>query len=229
MISRSELSRATIVERALDLADAEGLDAVTIRRLGQEFGVTPMALYWHVKNKDELLDAMGDQLFVGLDYATPPGAAWHEQLAAVVHALAAALRRHPACVDLAFRRIFSCEEGRQVSEYTLGLLREAGFSRRETADVATHALQTAVMLVRSEPGAEPGTTPEELAASLDVKRAYLDTLPVDQYPYIREMAGEMLHCDDSSAYYRFGVDVFVAGARAMLQSAGVAGAAQSTA
>ena len=46
-----ELSRATIVEKALEIVDREGLDAVTIRRIAQEFGVTPMALYWHVPKR----------------------------------------------------------------------------------------------------------------------------------------------------------------------------------
>ena len=49
------LSREALVEAAMALADREGLDALTIRRLAGEIGVTPMALYWHVKDKDELL------------------------------------------------------------------------------------------------------------------------------------------------------------------------------
>ena len=53
-----ELTRESVIEVALTLADADGLDSVTIRRLAQHFSVTPMALYWHVKNKDELLQAM---------------------------------------------------------------------------------------------------------------------------------------------------------------------------
>ena len=61
-----ELTREAVVEVALDVADTEGLDKVTVRRLAQHFGVTPMALYWHVKNKDELLEAMGDQVFAGM-------------------------------------------------------------------------------------------------------------------------------------------------------------------
>src|SRR5947208_254282 len=55
--SRSDLNRHAIVQRALTLMDTEGADAITIRRIAQEFGVTPMALYWHVANKDELLAA----------------------------------------------------------------------------------------------------------------------------------------------------------------------------
>src|SRR4051794_8336877 len=56
------LSREAMISRALDVADTDGLAAVSIRRIAQEFGVTPMALYWHVKNKDELLAAMGDAI-----------------------------------------------------------------------------------------------------------------------------------------------------------------------
>jgi AcrR family transcriptional regulator len=210
------LTRETVVERALRLADAEGVDAVTIRRLGQELGVTPMALYWHVKNKEELLDAMGDRLFAELRVDVSEDAPWDDQLRAVVQALVEALREHPTCVDLAFRRIFATPQGREIAERTFRVLRGVGFGRRETADIASHALQTAVMLVRGEPGAEPGRTAEDVQAQLERKRAGLSVLPADEFPYIREMADYMLHCDDMPAYYAFGVDVFVAGVRSML-------------
>src|SRR3954469_19303024 len=116
------LTREAVVERALRVADAEGLEAVTIRRLGQELGVTPMALYWHVKNKEELLDAMGDRLFADLHVDLPDDAPWDSQLRAVVQGLVNVLRVHPTCVDLAFRRIFATPEGRAVAERTFRVL-----------------------------------------------------------------------------------------------------------
>jgi TetR/AcrR family tetracycline transcriptional repressor len=217
---RTDLSRQAIVERALDLADAETLEAVTIRRLGQDFGVTPMALYWHVKNKDELLDAMGDALFDGLDAeiraTADTDASWDAQLAAVVRALVGVLRRHPGSRELAYRRILACPAGLQLTERTLKALRQAGFSRRQTADIATHALQTAVMLVSAEPGAEPGYSAQETAGRLAAKRAGLEQLPADDYPYLREMAPDMLGCDDPDAFYDFNIDLFLDGARATL-------------
>jgi AcrR family transcriptional regulator len=209
------LTREAVVERALQLADAEGLAAVTIRRLGQELGVTPMALYWHVQNKEELFDAMGDRLFSELRTDLPDDLAWDEQLRLVVQSLVDVLRVHPTCIELGFRRIFATPQGRAVAERTFRVLREAGFSKRETADVASHALRTAAMLVLSEPGAEPGRTAEDVAEELERKRAGLVQLPADEFPYIREMADYMLHCDDMPAYYAFGVEVFVAGVRAM--------------
>ena len=63
-----ELTRDAVIGVALSIADSEGLENVTIRRLAQHFSVTPMALYWHVKNKEELLDAMGDKVFEGLRF-----------------------------------------------------------------------------------------------------------------------------------------------------------------
>ena len=210
------LSRELVVERALALADAEGLDAVTIRRLGQELGVTPMALYWHVQSKDELLDAMGDQLWAALRYDASPTQPWHAALAGLVQGLLAALRAHPTCTSLASRRVFACSDGLQAAEYIYGVLLDAGFTRRQTADIAIHALQTAAMLVRSEPGAEPGLTPEAFEAKKAAKARALESLPREQYPHIRELADEILDCEDTGSYYEFGVDVFVAGARAML-------------
>src|SRR4028119_2254718 len=56
--NRVTLTPQAVVEGALALADAEGLGAVTIRRLAKELGVTPMALYWHFRSKDELLEGM---------------------------------------------------------------------------------------------------------------------------------------------------------------------------
>ena len=88
-----------IVDRALEIADEEGRDAITIRRVAQEFDVTPMALYWHVKNKDELLAAMGDRFFDGVRY--PAEGSWSDQLRGVMHALIESLRRHPASAHLA--------------------------------------------------------------------------------------------------------------------------------
>ena len=124
MKAKTELTRDAIVQRALEIADVETVDAVTIRRLGQEFGVTPMALYWHVKNKDELLDAMGDALFADLAYETDPEASWDQQLAAVVRALITALRKHPGSRELAYRRVMVCPEGLAIAEHTLRVAAE---------------------------------------------------------------------------------------------------------
>src|SRR3712207_3087264 len=79
--NRTTLTPRAVVEGALALAEAEGLGAVTIRRLAKELGVTPMALYWHFRSKDELLDGMAARIFEEVGLAVvDASAAWQEQL-----------------------------------------------------------------------------------------------------------------------------------------------------
>jgi TetR/AcrR family tetracycline transcriptional repressor len=212
LAARTELSRGAIVDRALIIADADGIGAITIRRIATDFGVTPMALYWHVKNKDELLDAMGDRYFDTLD-PRPAGGDWVAQLHAMVAALVASLRRHPGSAHLAAHRVMYCDAGRDLAEHALGLLRTEGFSVTQAADIARHALQTAVMLVTNEAGAELSDAGEMRTALLETKRNALKALPTDRYPFLVEAADAMTDCENADEYYEFGVDLFVTGVR----------------
>ena len=76
------LTRRAIVERALELGDAEGLEAVSLRRLATELGVTPMALYRHVKDKQDLVNAMYEAIVEGFELKADvrPGMKWTTRL-----------------------------------------------------------------------------------------------------------------------------------------------------
>ena len=211
----SSLSREAVVSRALELADAEGLDGVTVRRLAQEFGVTPMALYWHVQNKDELLDAMGDALFDGIATDQAQRGPWHVQLRALFELLLDALRAHPQSATLAYRRVMACAKGQELSEAVLRVLREAGFSVRESANLAAQGLMTVVTLVENQPGTEAGLDGADLQAHLDAKRAAVLRLPADRFPHVIEAVDDLLDCDDPEEFYGFSLDLFIGGAQAM--------------
>src|SRR5437660_7745416 len=64
---RRGLTREAIVARALEVGNAEGLEAVSLRRLALDFGVTPMALYRHVRDKQDLINAMTEVVMEGFD------------------------------------------------------------------------------------------------------------------------------------------------------------------
>jgi AcrR family transcriptional regulator len=196
--------------------DTEGHDAITIRRIAQEFGVTPMALYWHVANKDELLAAMGDALLAGV---RPPPATgpWHVQLRGVVHALITELSRHPAAAELALPRMLMTEPGLRLAEFTLTLLQSVGFTRDQAADLARMGAQTALMLVTQLPGSESQAAMAERDALQAGKRAHLESLPAEVYPHVRDAADVLTNCDDENAYYGFGVDLYIEGAQALLR------------
>src|SRR5829696_2199994 len=106
---RATLTPRAVVEGALSLADAEGLEAVTIRRLAKELGVTPMALYWHFRSKDELLDGMAARIFEEVDLTVDASAAWQEQLRALLGSMLGVLRTRPSTAILLSTRTASSE------------------------------------------------------------------------------------------------------------------------
>ncbi len=208
------IGREALIDRALEIADTDGLDAVTIRRLAQEFSVTPMALYWHVKNKDELLAAMGDRLFDGLDLSSvPESLPWLDQLSGILTALVAAMRRHPGSVELGAHQLLQNEPGRVLSERFLELLRRAGFSVRERSVLAHSALRTAMSLIMTQPGAELDAPSVERDAIVSRKRAQLSALPPASYPNLVECSDELVDCDDEDEYYTDGIALYIAGVR----------------
>src|SRR6202034_1172711 len=97
---RARLTRAVVVDRALALADNAGLDALTIRKLATALGVTPMALYWHFRGKEELLDELAERVWNEIDLPVDRTAPWTEQIRALLEALIKVLRAHPGAPEL---------------------------------------------------------------------------------------------------------------------------------
>lgn len=215
--TKTDLNRITLVERALAIADQESLDAVTIRRLAGEFDVTPMALYWHFKNKDELLAAMGDAYFEGIeaDQLAEDDRPWPDRLQSVLQLLVTRLRQHPASTSLAAPRILATPAGLELTERTLAFLRAAGFGVQEAADIARTALQTALMLVSEMPGGEFSVAASEREAVREAKRATIAQLPAQAYPHVRESIDVLMGCDDVDGYFAYGTELFVAGVVAL--------------
>jgi len=211
------LSRTAVIDHALALADVDGPAAVSIRRIAQDFGVTPMALYWHVKNKDELLAAMGDRILDTVALPEPQPEGGIQQLRGLLGALVDALRRHPGCTALAQQQVLVCDSGRVMAEQALDMLRSNGFDVRRSADLSRAALQTAIMLVSGRPGAETAIPQDERAEVLAGKRAALIGLPADRFPHLVECADALTDCDDQNAYYAAGIDLFMAGVAALQQ------------
>jgi len=134
-----------VVEAALALVEREGLEALTMRRLGRELGVEGMALYTHVRNKADLLDAVAVLVLTDLD--VPPGRSprWQERIRRGVLAWAALQERHPRAFPLVFRPRLPTDAVSNLTEELLDALRVAGFDERGAA----LAYETIVVLVDS--------------------------------------------------------------------------------
>src|SRR5215469_10073304 len=134
---RPRLSKAAVVERGLALADAEGLDAVTIRRLAADLGVTPMALYWHFRSKDELLAGLADSVWAEIDVDVDPDADWTAQLRGLLESLIRVLRTHPSASQLLMSSEKRHSEAEIIAtEVALEVLHRAVFDAEHSAAIA---------------------------------------------------------------------------------------------
>jgi AcrR family transcriptional regulator len=204
-----------VVEGALALADAEGLEAVTVRRLAKRLGVTPMALYWHFHSKDELLDGMAASIFEEVDLSVGGSARWREDLRALLGSLVDVLRAHPSSAILLSTRTVSTEGGLRATEVVLDILRRGGFTPEEATQIARHALSAVANLVSGEPGVVVREESGDLNDARRRARLFLGSLPPDRYPRLVEAAAPLTESMDTDAYYAFGLDLLLAGIEAM--------------
>lgn len=129
----STLSRDTVVEAAIALADEVGLEGVSLRALGDRLGVTAMAPYRHVRDKDDLLDAMAEEMYGRL--ALPDAhTEWWEGLAGLAHSARSLLLEHPWAVPL-FGRPLSGPNGEALDAALRDAFLRAGFSTAEADEL----------------------------------------------------------------------------------------------
>jgi AcrR family transcriptional regulator len=212
----ARLTKHAVVDRALELADSQGLDTLTIRKLAAELGVTPMALYWHFRSKEELLDGLVERVWSEIDANVDPALPWPDQLRWLFGSLLTVLRGHPAATRLLVEFGKEAESSLRPTEVTLEVLRRAGFDKEHAAAIARNALWTGITLVMSEPGAEWMSIPqEERAEQQRKKQISLATLPEAKFPRMVECAVAMSSCDDPDFHYELGVSIFVAGVEAL--------------
>src|SRR6202050_5087167 len=169
---RARLSKRAVIERALKLADTDGLDTLTIRKLAQDLGVTPMALYWHFSSQEDLLEGVAERVWGEIDVNVDPSAPWPDQLAGLLKSLVSVLRAHPSAPRLVVEHEKRNEAALRATEITLQVLRDAGFDPRYASEIARSTLWTGITLVMSEPGYHPELSAEEHAERL--RRAQIE-------------------------------------------------------
>jgi AcrR family transcriptional regulator len=206
--NRERLTRERIVDAALRIMDAEGLEAVTMRRIGRELGVEAMSLYNHVKDKEDVLDGVCECVMADFEFPEP-SEDWGETARRGARAWRRLLQAHPDVMRLfaGHRGPVRSIESLRPMEFALRILSEAGLSPRDTAQ-AFHAIGGYIQgFVLMEQGSIAGGTDEEhvkahqaLAAAAQPE-AFAALLAV--YPHFAE-------CDPDEQF-EFGLDLMIEG------------------
>ncbi len=220
------LTRAAIVSRALKIGEAEGLDAVSLRRLASEFGVTPMALYRHVRDKQDLTNAMAESVMEGLDLTVGFRASmsWTDQVRRAMLNFKDQMDERPLGLQLqiAYGGDNLSAFWRPVEDM-LGILLSAGFKPREAAKsirIISNLLAGYLLLERP---AGPNARQQVSVRDRDLLRKRFElgllSLHGDQFPNTLAIARELADAwaSDPDRWWPDTVDLLVFGLEAMLQ------------
>jgi AcrR family transcriptional regulator len=210
------LTRERVLRAAVDLADQSGLESLSMRRLGQELGVDPMALYRHIRSKEDLLDGIVD-LLVGEVERPPPGGDWSASLRGQAMAARRVMLKHPWARRVVEERSTTGLAVLTHVESVLATLLDAGFSM-EVAHHALHVLGSRIF------GFSQDMLEDSARSAPSAEAAAMLAAAMQAFPRISELAQSVSHegalgpCDDD-VEFAFGLDLILDGLARQLGSA----------
>ena len=214
--SDAGLSKQRVVVEAVRIADHEGIDGLSMRRLAGALGAGAMSLYHYVANKEELLDAMIDIVFEEIELPTE-GTNWQSAMRRRSVSTRQVLARHPWAIGLMESRTSPGPAHLRHREAVTACLRKAGFS----VLMATHAnwlLDVYVYGFALQSASLPFDTADEFADMAE--DVFLPQLPPDEFPYLNESAAALIAAGyDPAEEFTFGLDLVLAALEPLRTSA----------
>jgi AcrR family transcriptional regulator len=204
--SRGRLTRDLVLQTAIAHADVGGLQALTMRTLAEMLGVAPMALYRHVANKDDLIDAMVDVVFT--EIGVPAGGGeWRASMRRRAIGVRAALTKHPWAVGLLESRRAPGPANLRHHDVVIGRLRAAGFDVDETAH-AYSLLDSYIYGFALTKANLPFEGSEQVG---EIAGAMLSPFPANEYPNLVEFLAEhvMQPGYDYETEFEYGLDILL--------------------
>lgn len=204
-MTRETLTRERVLRAAMEMADEVGVEAMTMRSLGQRLGVEAMSLYNHVANKDDVLDAIVDMAVAEIEPTATTGD-WRAAIRAGALSANEVLRRHPWACALWFQRY----PGPARIRYMEGLLACLGRSRLpdEIAHHAYHVIDTYIVgFTAQQRTFTIGADELEVAA-----KGFLGELSADEHPHVIAHVHEHLSPTPAgTSAFEFGLDLILDG------------------
>lgn len=200
----ARLSREAILTAALEVVDADGAAAVSMRTVAQRLGVDAKSLYHHIDGKEALLDAVAGHVLGGIDLPELTGQP-EDDLRSIAQSFRKATRAHPQAAALVLTRQLPSIAALAPVEAVLSVLRKAGASPEEAVHLLRSLLAVVVGSLLREAGAGPafGVTDE---AGIAHRRAELERT---ELPAVVESAPHLARCDHE-AEFSFAVELAVA-------------------
>jgi AcrR family transcriptional regulator len=204
--ARLPLSRDRVLQTALRLADREGIESLSMRKLGGQLGVEAMSLYNHVSNKEDLLDGLAD-LVVGEIEVPADEADWKIAMRRRAISARRMLARHPWAAGLIESRTNPSRPRSEYPEAVIGILRRAGFS----IEMAIHTFFTLDSYIYGFAIQEqnlPAGTPEQIAGFAE---EMLKALPASEFPHLHEVVRDYVLKSgfDYETEFEFGLDLIL--------------------
>lgn len=207
--AKTPLSADALVDAALAVAKAEGLAAVTMRRVAAELDTGPASLYVYVSNRDDLLRAMLDRVSAGIPLVEPDPKRWRAQLYDLLDAFREALEAHPGLSTVLPGVPVVTESSMSSIENLLGLLVAGGISPQEAA-WACDILILIVTATASEADIRRAAGQALDADFVERMRIAFAEVPAERYPNVASHASELV-AGDGDERFRFAIDTFLDG------------------
>lgn len=221
---RGRLSRGQVLEAAMAIADAEGIGALTMRRIGERLGAEAMSLYRHARDKDDILDGLVDLVYAEIEVPRR-GTDWKGAMRRRAISARDALSRHPWAIALMESRTHPGPANLRHHDAVLGVLGEAGFSSA-TATHAYNLLDSYIYGFALQEKSLPFGSAEELAA---MGEDFLRQIPPDEYPHLARVARELLEARfDYAKEFEVGLELILDGIE-RIRPSGRAGAGRASA
>ncbi|HEV2065679.1 MAG TPA: TetR/AcrR family transcriptional regulator C-terminal domain-containing protein [Thermomicrobiales bacterium] len=206
---RTPLTRERVLDAAIALADREGVDALSMRRLGAELGVQAMSLYNHVASKQDLLDGVAGRLLAGMEIPAPAEAGWEVGLRQVCRSYRRLAHDHPGLFPTVLARPLASPEVLPPLEATLAFLRKAGLD----AEAALDVFQACASFVGGFALGEINRR-EDPRSSPSMRRNERDEWPAthlldDRYPVTAEVLRQA--APDLDRAFEVGLDLLIGG------------------
>lgn len=213
---RQPLTREAIVGAALGILDAEGLDAINMRRVAAELDAGAGSLYWHIRHKDELFELLFDHVVAEIRLPEPDPIRWQEQIKEVSREVRRVCLRHRDVARIALDRWPIGPNTLVFAEGLLAILRAGGLPDRACA-WASGLIPSYVGWFALEEYLGRQSRRDQQDSTEDSVRAYLASLPSERFPNLLAVLGDLVSGDPDERF-EFGLDILVRGLAAQIET-----------